>query len=136
MQPDFHHGLSRFRVHGSRFVLGSGSTFRVRVRFNVQGSSLPSSVFRTANRAAGTRNLATPNAEPRTWNQEPRTRTNLAPGTLNPEPVRVSIGYTDGGVPLGNLLGDFRYALRSLARQPTFAAVAILTLVLGTGLNT
>jgi putative ABC transport system permease protein len=37
---------------------------------------------------------------------------------------------------MGNLLGDFRYALRSLARQPTFAAVAILTLVLGIGLNT
>jgi putative ABC transport system permease protein len=37
---------------------------------------------------------------------------------------------------MGNLLGDFRYALRSLARQPTFAAVAILTLVLGIGTNT
>ena len=37
---------------------------------------------------------------------------------------------------MGTLLGDFRYALRSLARQPTFAAVAILTLVLGIGLNT
>ena len=37
---------------------------------------------------------------------------------------------------MGNLLGDFRYALRSLARQPTFSAVAILTLVLGIGTNT
>src|SRR5207247_722911 len=37
---------------------------------------------------------------------------------------------------MGNVLGDFRYALRSLARQPTFAGVAILTLVLGIGLNT
>ena len=37
---------------------------------------------------------------------------------------------------MGNLLGDFRYAVRSLARQPTFAAVAILTLVLGIGTNT
>ena len=37
---------------------------------------------------------------------------------------------------MGNLLGDFRYALRSLARQPTFACVAILTLVLGIGTNT
>jgi hypothetical protein len=37
---------------------------------------------------------------------------------------------------MGNVLGDFRYALRSLARQPTFTAVAILTLVLGIGTNT
>ena len=37
---------------------------------------------------------------------------------------------------MGNLIGDFRYALRSLARQPTFACVAILTLVLGIGTNT
>ena len=37
---------------------------------------------------------------------------------------------------MGTLLGDFRYALRSLARQPTFSAVAILTLVLGIGTNT
>jgi putative ABC transport system permease protein len=37
---------------------------------------------------------------------------------------------------MGNLTGDFRYALRSLARQPTFTAVALLTLVLGIGTNT
>src|SRR5215212_3042619 len=37
---------------------------------------------------------------------------------------------------MGTMLGDFRYALRSLARQPTFAAVAIITLVLGIGTNT
>jgi putative ABC transport system permease protein len=34
------------------------------------------------------------------------------------------------------MLNDFRYAFRSLVRQPTFAAVAVLTLVLGIGTNT
>lgn len=37
---------------------------------------------------------------------------------------------------MGNLVGDVRYAFRSLRRQPTFTAVAILTLVLGIGTNT
>lgn len=37
---------------------------------------------------------------------------------------------------MGSIWGDFRYAFRSLLRQPTFAAVAILTLVLGIGANT
>ena len=37
---------------------------------------------------------------------------------------------------MGNWIGDLRYAIRSLARQKTFAAVAILTLVLGIGTNT
>src|SRR5438876_5580552 len=37
---------------------------------------------------------------------------------------------------MGHLLGDLRYTCRALLRQKTFAAVAILTLVLGIGTNT
>src|SRR3981081_187165 len=37
---------------------------------------------------------------------------------------------------MGNLLGDLRYAFRSLARQPTFASVAILPLLPRIGTNT
>jgi len=36
----------------------------------------------------------------------------------------------------GSVLQDLRYALRSLAGQPSFTAMALLALVLGIGLNT
>ncbi len=37
---------------------------------------------------------------------------------------------------MGSVLGDVRYAFRSLLRQPAFTLVALLTLVLGIGANT
>ena len=42
----------------------------------------------------------------------------------------------EGSTAMGNLVREFRYAVRTLVRQPGFTVVAILTMALGIGANT
>jgi len=53
-----------------------------------------------------------------------------------PEQVKDECREARGTLWLEDLLRDFRYAARTLARQPGFLAVALLTLALGTGATT
>lgn len=66
----------------------------------------------------------------------------LRNGTLGAELLalarerRVPPAGAPGGTLGGGLLGDFRYGARQLLRSPGFAAVALISLALGTGANT
>ena len=59
-------------------------------------------------------------------------------GALERLAIRHSPGHRrrDHGTRMSSMLQDVRYAARSLARTPTFTAVAILTLALGIGSST